>query len=78
MSGFRVVVLGQSLDLLDVKDGVSLHERDFALGIFAGLAVDLGAGDPIGVDDKASMLAFAHMGVKQACACLNVIQVGEA
>ena len=33
-----VVVLGQAVDLLDVKDGVALHEGNGALGFLAGLA----------------------------------------
>jgi hypothetical protein len=47
----RVVVRGQSLDLLDVEDGISPHEGDLALDLFA-LVVGCRPGDPIGKDDE--------------------------
>ena len=43
--GFGGVVRRQIFDLLDVKDRVSLHERDVVRGLFAGLLVDLSSGD---------------------------------
>jgi hypothetical protein len=54
---------GQAVDLLDVKDGVSLHEGDGVLALLAGLVVGFGAGDFVGINDKTSLLALADMGV---------------
>ena len=62
--GLRVVVLGQAVDLLDVKNGVALHERDRALALLAGVRVGLGADDLVGIDDKTAVLALADMGFK--------------
>jgi hypothetical protein len=56
-------VLAQAVDLLNVKDGVSFHERDGAFALLAGLVVGFGAGDFVGINDKTSLLAFADMGV---------------
>src|SRR5882757_10999841 len=38
---FSVVMLGQPFDLLDVKDGVTLHEGDRVLALFAGSLICL-------------------------------------
>ncbi len=62
-SGLRVVVLGQAFDLLDVEDGVSLHERDFALDVLA-VVVGFGLGEAVGIDDERAMLALADLGVE--------------
>jgi hypothetical protein len=59
--GDRVELRRQAVDLLDVKDGVAFHERDIPLLLFARLLVLLGAGDGRGIDDKAALLALAHM-----------------
>ena len=62
-SGHAVVVLGQAFDLLDVEDGVALHEGDLALDLLAGVVV-LGFGDGVRVDDERAFLALADMGVE--------------
>ena len=58
------IPFGQALDLLDVEDGVAFHEGDCAFGLLAGLAVGFGANDLVGVHDKASVLALAHIGLE--------------
>ena len=72
----RVEMLGQTVDLLDIKDGVALHEGD---GAFASspFGVRLGADDLVGIDDKAALFALADMRL-QFKACLKVIQIGAA
>jgi hypothetical protein len=72
--GFAVVVLGQSFNLLDVEDGVTLHVVDLALGLLA-LVIFLSAGDGVGVNDQRAFLALADVGF-QLKACLKVIQMG--
>ena len=62
--GLRVVVLGQAVDLLDVKNGVALHEGNGAFALLAGVRVGLGAGDLVGINDKTALLALADMGVE--------------
>jgi hypothetical protein len=57
-----VIVLGQALDLLDVKNGVALHEGNGALGFLAGRAVRIASDDLVGIDDKAAVLALADIG----------------
>jgi len=66
LSSLGVVVRGQFIDLLDVEDGIALHERDGALGIFAGLFICLGLRDLIGIDHKRAFFAFADMAAKLA------------
>ena len=56
-------MLGQPFDLLDVKDGIALHEGNLALDLVAG-AVVLGLGDRVRVDDERALLAFADVRVK--------------
>jgi hypothetical protein len=58
-------VPGQAFDLLDIEDGVALHEGDFALGFLAGLAVGFGARDPVGIDDNLAEIGSRHRG--EAC-----------
>ena len=58
--GLRVVRCGESLDLLDVEHGVTLHELDLALHLFA-LVVGLRLGHAIGKDHEGPLLALAHM-----------------
>ena len=50
--GHGIEVRRQTLDLLDVKYAVALHEGNVALFLLAGLGVGLHACDGIGVDDK--------------------------
>src|SRR6202035_4703626 len=57
--GLRVIVFGQAVYLLDVKDGVALHERDSALALLARVRVGFGADNLVGVHDKAAVLALA-------------------
>ena len=54
----------QILDLLDVKDGVPLHERNIAFGFFAALLVDFRAGDGVGFNDKRALLTITDRGVQ--------------
>ena len=46
---FRVVVFGKSVDLFDVKDRVSLEERNGAFSFLASRGAALGADDLVGV-----------------------------
>jgi hypothetical protein len=57
----RVEMRRESLHLLCIEDGVTLHERDDAFLILAGGLVGFGAVDRVGVDDQRSLLALAHM-----------------
>ena len=77
LCGGRMVLRGQSFDLLDVENRVPLHERNIPLRFLAGLSVGLGAGDARSIDDKAPLLALADMG-SSSRACLKVIQMGAA
>jgi hypothetical protein len=51
---------GQSVALLGVEYGVTLHVGDFPLGLLA-LGVGLGAGDAVGIDHEFAGLALADM-----------------
>ena len=55
----RVVLRGQSVDLLDVENGVGLEERNFALDVLP-ILVAFSLRKPVGVDDEGTVLAFAH------------------
>ena len=52
---------GQALNLLNVENGIALHEVDFTLGVIAGLLIGFLAGDGIGIHHKRALLAFANM-----------------
>src|ERR1017187_9954832 len=62
-ANFRLamVLLGQPFDLLDIEDGVTLHEGDRLLALLAGSLIGLGANDLVGVHDKTALLALADM-----------------
>ncbi|KUP94232.1 hypothetical protein TRIHO_08690 [Tritonibacter horizontis] len=51
--GFRlgVILLGQAFDLIDVKNAISLHERDFTL-LFGAVVLLFGFGDTVGIDNQ--------------------------
>lgn len=61
-------MLGQAVDLLDVKHRVALHERDFALD-FVAIVAGLGLVDAVGIDDERAVLALAHLAA-ELLACL--------
>lgn len=71
------VVLREAIDLVNVKNRVSLHEGNGALSFLAGGAIGLGADNLVDIGDKAALLTLRTSGVS-SCACLNVIQMGEA
>ena len=48
----RLVVGGQTFNLLDVEHGVTLHEVDFVIGFIPGRIIRLLAGDGIGVNHE--------------------------
>ena len=48
----RMEVRGQAVDLLDVEDGIALHERDFPLQLLPARLVNLGPADAVGIDDQ--------------------------
>ena len=75
--GFGVIVFGQAVDLLDIKDRVALEERNCVFGFLARRSVGLGADDLVGIDDEAAVLALADMAFSSV-ACLYVIQTGAA
>ena len=54
----------QSLDLLDVEDGVALQEMDGALDVVAGRGVLLGTDKSVRVDDGRTFLALADVRVE--------------
>src|SRR5450830_767241 len=60
----RGVLLGQSFDLLDVKDAVTLQEVDVALDLGAAAGIGLGARDAVRVDDGRGFLALADVSAK--------------
>ena len=55
-----VEVAGQTLNLIDVEDGIGLQEGDGALDILAAFT-GFRAGDAVGVDHRRAVLALAHM-----------------
>ena len=59
-----VVVLRQSVDLLDIEDGVAFHEGDDRFGILAGLFVTLCARDGVGIDDERAVFSLADIAAK--------------
>lgn len=61
--GLGVVVLGQAFDLLDVKDAVALHERDFAL-FLAPIVLLFGLGDGVGIDHQIAAFALPDVRAK--------------
>jgi hypothetical protein len=52
-------MLGQAFDLLDIEDGVALHEGDLLLAFLDGVGVGLGAGNPVGIDNERTFLALS-------------------
>src|SRR5688572_20808730 len=54
----------QAFDLLDVEDGVALHERD-RLVDFLALVVLAGLVKRVGVDDERAMLALADVSAQR-------------
>jgi hypothetical protein len=54
----------QTVDLLDVEDGVAFEKGDIALGLFARLRIRLAACDLRGVDDRTALLAFPDRAAK--------------
>jgi len=62
--GLRIEMRGQAVDLLDIENRITLHEGNGALGFLARRGVRLGAGDFVGVNDKAPGLALPHMRVE--------------
>src|SRR5450631_1493997 len=63
-SRLAVIVLRQSVDLLDVENNVTLHEGNGALAVLAAPGVRLGADDLVGINDEAALLAPADMGIQ--------------
>ena len=61
--GLDGVVIRQAFDLLHIKDGVSLHERDVPLHVFA-LVIGFDPREAIGVDHERAMLALSDLGVE--------------
>ena len=59
-----VILRGQAFNLLDIKNGVAAHERDFAFDLVAAVGVDLAARYLGGVNDKAALLALADAGIQ--------------
>lgn len=63
----RVQLGAEALDLLDVEDGIGLHEGDFAFGFFAVLA-RLGLGETIGKNDyRAALPLWTCVPLSAAC-----------
>ena len=58
--GFRVIVLGQSLNLFNVENRVSFHERNGAL-FLAAVFLLLGLGDFVGIDHLIAAFALLHI-----------------
>jgi hypothetical protein len=56
-----VIMLGQSLDLLNIENGVTFHEGDRVFALLAGRLIRLGTDDLVGVHDKAALLALPDM-----------------
>ena len=56
----------QSVDLLNVKNRITLHKGNGAFGFLAGRGVGLGADDLVGIDHKAAMVALADTGFQFA------------
>ena len=46
-----IVIRGQTVDLLHIKDGISLHERDRPF-FLAAVVLFLGPGDGVGIDNR--------------------------
>src|ERR1700730_3813394 len=56
--GLRVIMLRQAVDLVDIENRVTLHERDGAFACFTGCLVGFGAGDFVGIDETAPLFAI--------------------
>jgi hypothetical protein len=50
----------QAVNLLGVKDRVALHKRNFDFHVCA-VVVGAGLGERVGINDKRTFLAFAHL-----------------
>ena len=62
---FRLLIetFGQTLDLLNVEDGVALQKRDSAFD-FIPVFVFLRPGDLVGIDHQGAPLPFANIGLQ--------------
>ena len=73
--GGHVVMRGQSVDLLDIENRVTLEKVNIPFQFLAGVGVGFGAGDGRRVNDKGPLLTLADMAFSSS-ACLKVIQIG--
>lgn len=54
----------QAFNLLDIKQGVPLHEVNLAIDFITGFLIGFIVHDGIGVNHKGAIFAFAHIGTQ--------------